>query len=581
MLPTASIVYDCDTTSNNNVISLTTASYAGNTYLVYNISGDSEVTQSFGYSGLSDRPNKFTAFDSSGSYDDPIYTTGWVGDATYTNTGGQSQWSTPLSTTSSGSIQIKWKSSTGRKIQIDYGRANPDSLESDSAIWCLVCSGSLKNLQIATGSNIIEACRSGSIGDSNHYHYHPTSSFSSARVYNDNDGLDHVTGSSDYFSYTSSDGTRYYYQVGTTGNFGSITTHAVCPGTKIAGIYMGASGEDCDDSQPTVTTNLVYVKSDWSGFAEQTNIASSSYGDLVIDNTNFGTDDEVVLEIYDNDHDGTNIDPKSRTNISEDVNNTDSATTYLVERTSLLDQSSGADKILATVEYDSARTPTTTIKFSNCSGPQGCTAFETSNGFYASSFSGNDPAAAGMCTNTFTSTLYIDMAGLQPQAGETPSLTCGGNVISDPNTYFTIRNNVVGTFIIKMNSDSSAIEQVWTCTGVDAPSTGSNTWYLSSGGENSPGDFCGVGEEDNAWDEFTSDAPSWSGGIGYSVYNDLGAIHNGGGKWYRLSDKALPPNGQQLEPDSYEAPTVGTVEYYWKISSTGTITHKVSSTCSS
>lgn len=576
VLPTASIVYDCDTTSNNNVISLTTASYAGNTYLVYNISGDSEVTQSFGYSGLSDRPNKFTAFDSSGSYNDPIYTTGWVGDATYTNTGGQSQWSSPLSATSSGSIQIKWKSSTGRKIQIDYGRANPDSLESDSAIWCLVCSGSLKNLQIATGSNIIEACRSGSIGDSNHYHYHPTSSFSSARVYNDNDGLDHVTGSSDYFSYTSSDGTRYYYQVGTTGNFGSITTHAVCPGTKIAGIYMGASGEDCDDNIPTLSTNLVYVKSDWSGFVEQTNIASSSYGDLVIDNTNFGANDEVILEIYDNDHDGTNIDPKSRTNISEDVNNTDNATTYLVERTSLLDQSSGANKILATVEKDDARTPTTTIKFSPCDGYGDCTAFETSNGFYASSFSGNDPAAAGMCTNTFTSTLYIEMSGLQPQAGETPSLTCGGSVINDPNTYFTIRNSIVGTFIIKMNSDSSAIEQVWTCTGADAPSTGSNTFWISGGGKSSLSSFCGQGSDENEWDEFTTDAPSWSGGVGYTVYNDLGAAHNGGGKYWRL----YQTYANAIEPDSYDAPGVNQAIRYWKINSAGTITSKHTFTCS-
>lgn len=556
VLPTASVTYDCDTTSTNNYISLSTASYAGSEYLVYNISGDSEVTQSFGYTGLSDRPNKFTLFDSSGSYSNPIYTTGWVGSATYDNTAGKSQWSNPLDVASSGSIQIKWKSSTGRKVRVDYGRANPDSLNSDQAKWCLVCSGSLISTNLATGSTIIGACRSGSIGDDLHYHYHPTSSFSGeARVYYDNDGLNHVTSSTQYFSYTSSAGTRYYYRV-QNGYFGEITTHAQCPGTEIAAIHLGAAGEDCDDSIPNSLTNLVYVDPNWGGF-----ILSSSI--LKVDNDLIGISDQAKQDIYDNNSSHI-VHENSISKQTTSIGSSAGDNTFLVADESLVNPY--GTKILATV--DDSTTPST-VSFTPCTAPpggSGCTEFDASLGFYDSSFSGNDPSTAGMCSTEYPGALFVDMSGLIPQAGDLvyTNASCTGG-INAPNTYYTLYNGTMNkTFIIKMNGDGDEINQVWECSAANTPASGSSTYYLSTSFTDY-GDNCG--QDYVVSNSVTSDAPSIALGLHYTVY-DNGVRFNGRNKYYIVKTSSQTASGDS-----------GQSHRFWQIDSNGVVQDVALQTC--
>lgn len=558
VLPTASVIYDCDTTSNKNYISLSTSSYAGSEYLVYNISSDSEVTQSFGYTGLSDRPNKFTLFDSSGSYDDPIYTTGWVGSATYTNTAGKDQWSNPLDVVPSGSAQIKWKSSTGRKVRVDYGRANPSSLSSDEAKWCLVCSGSLTFTNLATGSTIVEACRSGSIGDDLHYHYHPTSSFSDeARVYYDNNGLNHVTSSAQYFSYTGSAGTRYYYRV-QSGYFGEITQHSQCPGPEIAAVHLTNAGDDCDSSD-TLLSNRLYIDSSWSGF-------TTLGGKLVVDNTSLGIASQTDQDIYNNEVENT-IDPQSISSALHSVGKDGADNTFLVAQNSLKDTSAGHVKILATV--NDSTTPST-VAFTPCSafsGGSGCTEFDASNGFYDNSFSGNNPVTAGMCSgDEFPGALFIAMSGLIPQAGDGvhTSAACSGN-INAPNTYYTIYNGVMNkTFIIKMNADGDEIAQVWECGASDVPSSGDNSYYLSTSFTDY-GDNCG--QDYIVSNAVTSDAPSIALGLHYTVY-DNGARFNGRNKYYIVKTSSQTASGNS-----------GQSHRFWQIDSNGVVQDVALQTC--
>ena len=77
-----------------------------------------------------DRPNIISVYDSTGL----IYTTGWVGYATYTG-----PWGPSLNTATSGSIQIQFASTTGRYVKVEAGPANPSNVLTDSYAWSLAC----------------------------------------------------------------------------------------------------------------------------------------------------------------------------------------------------------------------------------------------------------------------------------------------------------------------------------------------------------------------------------------------------------------------------------------------------------
>jgi len=583
--------------SNTGIMYYTDADYNAGEYDVVQISENSETTQSFHWVSYI-RPNKFTLYDDSSTFADPIYSTGWKGGTNLTsirgtgipfsNSSGKDQWSDLLNTDPSGSVQIKWGSTTGRKVRVDYGRWDTywQPVFSDDAVFSLVCSSSLQPLNVATGSTLEEACGGNYDGDV-HYHFHTTGSgdfntlispgipslygahqTTRGRVFEDNDGLNTVKRDlSKWISYSSSEGTKYRYMVIDEYNnsMGSIAYHQPCSGTEIAGIYLGESGEDCNDNLPTLASNLVYVKSSWSGFVEQTNFASASYGDFVVDNVNFGTGDVITLEIYDNNHSGTNIDPKSRTNLSNDITNADnSTTTYLVDPTSLLDQSIGANKILATVEYDAARTPTTTIKFESCDGYGSCTPFDASYGFTDSDFSGDDPVVGGMCTNNlYSGYFYIDMSGaLEPEAGLNvySNLGCSSG-INDPDAYYNIYNNIIGGYIIKLDGTGNQIAQVWDCPSV---TSGSNTYYLSVE-FNDYGYNCGQDYAVNV--EVSSDATLISSGL-YNIVYQSGGRFNGNNKYYIVKTSSTTASGD-----------AGETHRFWQIDSNGIVQDVALQTC--
>jgi hypothetical protein len=78
-----------------------------------------------------DRPNRFSIYDSTGL----IATTGWVGYADYNSY----LWTAPLTTPTSGSLAIKFNSTTGRYVKVEAGPADPNNPLTDSYQWNMVC----------------------------------------------------------------------------------------------------------------------------------------------------------------------------------------------------------------------------------------------------------------------------------------------------------------------------------------------------------------------------------------------------------------------------------------------------------
>ena len=574
---------DCNTTTANpsGVILNHTAVYSAGEYDVHQIGGTSEVTQSLLWSSY-DRPNKFTLYDDSSTFDNPIYTTGWVGKSTYANAAGKDQWSVPLDTNTSGSQTIKWGSTTGRKVRVDYGYNN--GTLNDVAVFSLVCTSSLQPLTVATGSSNSNACQ-GDLSNDIHYHFHTTGSgdFSTllngmaidgihhiGRVFEDTTGLNPVLKENGkYFSYTSSAGTRYVYTVldnyylglGEDWNMGVISYHQQCPGTEIAGIHLTNQGDDCNDIN-TLLSNRAYIKADWSGF-------TISGGKLKVDNDNINIGDQFDQDLYDNTDTGTNIHPDTLTNSVVTVGDDAAGGTFLVAQNSLANPS--GTKILATV--DDSTTPST-IAFTPCSAPPGgggCTRVYASIGFTDSSFSGNDPTVS-MCNPSTWATFNasVDIQGLQVAAGDDfyTNSTCTGNS-NYGNTYFTIYEPVQGsTFIIRMNdTDGTEIKEVWTCGVSDVETSGDNNWYLSPGRSN-PQSYCFSSWATN--NAVTTDAANWSSGVGNVVYKD-GARFNGEGKVFHISTTSY----------SSISAVGGITYYFWKIDSNGVITQKLTQTCQS
>lgn len=565
---------DCNSTTANpsGVIINTTALFSAGEYDVHQIGGSSETTQSLLWSSY-DRPNKFTFYDDSSTFANPIYTTGWVGKSTYANAAGKDQWSVPLDAATSGSQSIKWGSTTGRKVRVDYGYNN--GTLNDVAVFSLVCTSSLQSLNVASGSSNSNAC-SEDFNDV-HYHFHTTGSgdFSTllngmavngihhiGRVFEDNTGLNPVLKENGkYFSYTSSAGTRYVYTVldntltgnGDDWNMGIISYHQKCSGTEVAVVQLTAAGDDCDDSNITFSNNA-YIQSNYSGFE----VVS---GRLKLDNDNLTLSERTNQTLYGSD-DSINYDPQQLIHtISHDVDDDSSSNTYLVHTSSLKNPT--GTKLLATV---TAGAPAQ-IKFTPCvDSAGGCTEFAASTFFESGDFSGNDPTEY-KCGLDTPDQIWIDLTGNEPAVGDgVYSLNDCSSYIDEADVYFTIYSSILDkTWVILMDSDGELIDSIWECTAEEVGNSGDNTYYLSTGYTNA-GDHCG-GSSTAISTAVTSNATTISNGENQTVYAN-GSRFNGGGKYYLVETTSTSTNG--LGGDSYQI---------WKINSNGLVTDVSDYTC--
>lgn len=77
-----------------------------------------------------DRPNRFNVYDSTGL----IANSGWVGYATWPG-----PWGSSLNVSPSGQFNYDFNSTSGRYVLVEYGPADPDSPNSDTAEWRMTC----------------------------------------------------------------------------------------------------------------------------------------------------------------------------------------------------------------------------------------------------------------------------------------------------------------------------------------------------------------------------------------------------------------------------------------------------------
>lgn len=560
---------DCNSTvadPSGIIINHTYAFNAGE-YNVHQIGGSSETTQAFLWSSY-DRPNKFTLYDDSSTFANPIYSTGWVGKSTYNNAAGKDQWSTPLDTNTSGSQSITWGSTTGRKVRVDYGYNN--GTLADLSVFSLVCTSSLQPLNVAVGNSWTNVCAA-DIDDDIHYHFHTTSSdfltkesnniMGIARVFDDTTGLNPILkNSSNYYAYTSSAGTKYAYAVndrsvfglGEDQNMGVINYHQKCSGTEVAVVRLTSAGDDCDDANTTFANNS-YIASNFGGF-------DVVNGVLKIDNDNLSLSNRVNRILY-NDSDSINYDPRQIIHdIDHDVDADTASSVYLVHTDSL--KNTSGTKLKATVTAGSPAL----IKFEPCTAAAGgCTEFAASSLFFSSDFAGSDPTGYKCALDT-PDQLWIDMSGNEPAVGDGVYSTddCS-SYIDESDVYFTIYSSILDkTWIILMDSVGEEIDSIWTCTADEISNAGDNTYYLSTG-YNDPGDNCGGAAAITT--AVTSDATSITAGANQTVYSN-GSRFNGGGKYYLVSTTSYTSNGDP--GDTYQL---------WKISSTGIVTDVSDYTC--
>jgi hypothetical protein len=88
------------------------------------------------YWSVSDRPNRFTVYDSTGIR----WTSGWVGQADYPG-----PWDVPLNTPLFGSSDICFLSKLGRYVQVEAGGASRTNPISDSFNYTITCLGSCES----------------------------------------------------------------------------------------------------------------------------------------------------------------------------------------------------------------------------------------------------------------------------------------------------------------------------------------------------------------------------------------------------------------------------------------------------
>ena len=531
--------------------------------------GSSQSTQRLLWTSF-DRPNKFTLYDDSSTFANPIYSTGWVGKSTYANAAGKDQWTVPLDADTSGSQTITWGSTTGRKVRVDYGYNN--GTLNDVSVFSLTCTDSLSPLSVSTGSSFTNAC--GADFSDTHYHFHTTGAgdFSTletnrdqqyiGRVFENTTGDPVLRDYTKYYAYTASAGTKYVYTVlddayfvagAEDRNMGTIAYHQKCVGTEVAVVQLTAAGDDCDDSNITFSNNA-YIQSNYSGFE----IVS---GKLKIDNDNLTLSERTNQTLYGSD-DSINYDPRQLIHtISHDVDDDSSSNTYLVHTSSLKNPT--GTKLLATVTAGSPAQ----IKFTPCVAVAGgCTEFEASSLYFSSEFSGTDPRPT-KCGLPTPDQVWIDMAGNEPAVDDgVYSLNDCSSYIDESDVYFTIYSSILDkTYTILMDSEGELIDEILECSAAQVGNSGTDTYYISTGYTDA-GDHCG-GSLTAISNEVTIDAANTSVAINNIVYKD-GARFNGGGKYFIVSDSSTNTNG--LGGDAYK---------FWKISSTGVVTDVSDFTC--
>ena len=569
--PLDSTTRDCNATTtsysgNSGIIINATAGFNAGEYDVQPIGGTSETSQAFLWSSY-ERPNKFTLYDSSTTFANPIYTTGWVGASTYANAPGKDQWSVPLSTAHSGSASITWGSTTGRKVRVDYGYNN--GTLNDVGVYSLICPTSLQPLNVAMGSSWSNVC-SADLDDDIHYHFHSTSSdFASlysdginniARVFDDNTGLIPVLKENGkYFAYTSSAGTRYAYTVldnlftngGDDHNMGTIAYHQQCPGTEISSVRLMAAATDCDDSNTSAFSNNLYVNYNWAGF-------DVVGGKFKIDNDGLNLSNQIEIDLYNNDPSDSVVSEYSLDFSTATVSETAASNTFLVSDDSLKNPT--GTKVLATV---TAGTPAT-VSFTPCStggsfNGGGCTRIYVSAPFTSADFTGTDPSST-MCNpgswSPYTSSINMQGTSVAVDDEFFVNTTCGGSIVTPEETYFTIYEPIAGTtHIIKFSEDyDNEIKEVFNCSSVTT--AGDNNYYLSSPFTDY-GDNCG--QSYAVSNAVTSDAGTIATGLHDIVY-DNGTRFNGANKYYIVKTSSQTAGG-----------SVGDNHRFWQIDSNGVI----------
>jgi len=104
------------------------------------------------YWDVSERPNRFSVYDSTGL----IWTSGWVGQATYPG-----PWGSSLNTPTSGNSGTQqFGSTSGRYVRVEAGNGDPLNPTTDAANWrmlCAVCPEDCKEYELE--------CRSGAVGN--------------------------------------------------------------------------------------------------------------------------------------------------------------------------------------------------------------------------------------------------------------------------------------------------------------------------------------------------------------------------------------------------------------------------------
>jgi hypothetical protein len=119
--------YSC----NDGIIQLSTSDLNQGSYTSTIVSSLSDECFTFNWFVV-DRPNRFSVYDSTGL----IWTSGWVGSASYSG-----PWGASLSTPGSGiSSVLTFLSTSGRYVSVEYGPADLSNPLTDVAEWSLSCS---------------------------------------------------------------------------------------------------------------------------------------------------------------------------------------------------------------------------------------------------------------------------------------------------------------------------------------------------------------------------------------------------------------------------------------------------------
>lgn len=122
---TTQACYNCD----DSYVIFTTGAVDYGQYPTRDVCSTSNECGLFIYNAI-DRPNRFNVYDSTGL----VATSGWVGYATWPG-----PWGSSLNVSPSGQFNYDFNSTSGRYVLVEYGNADPDSPNSDTAEWRMTC----------------------------------------------------------------------------------------------------------------------------------------------------------------------------------------------------------------------------------------------------------------------------------------------------------------------------------------------------------------------------------------------------------------------------------------------------------